>query len=79
MSDLTIDCVRESTAKVLKKRFKAHQKALKNKYWKLNDFRDHVISAEPQFNSPEGYEAIRNAWHGRASNEIGRASCRERV
>ena len=68
MSDLTINYVKESAVQVLKKRFKAAQKQLKLKSWELNDFRDFAIKEEHQFDTPEGYEAIRNAWYGRASN-----------
>lgn len=65
---LTIDYVKESTAEVLKKRFKAEQKAAKSKCVKLNNFRDFVLEKEPQFNTPEGWEAIKNVWYGRSAN-----------
>lgn len=65
---LTIDYVKESTAEVLKKRFKGHQTAVKTKCVKLNSFREFVLEREPQFNTPEGWEAIKNAWYGRSAN-----------
>ena len=68
MSVLTIDYVNESTVDVLKKRFKQHQQQLKKKAWRLNDFRDHVSKVEPQFNCPDGWEAIRKAWYGITPN-----------
>lgn len=68
MNDLTIDYVQESTVDVLKKRFKAHQRTIKTKCWKLNDFREFVTTKEPQFNTPEGWEVIRKAWYGITPN-----------
>lgn len=65
---LTIDYVKESTAEVLKKRFKDHQLTAKTKCVKLNNFRDYVLEQEPQFNTPDGWEAVKNVWYGRSAN-----------
>lgn len=63
-----IDYVNETSAEVLKKRFKSAQEKLKEKCWKLGDFRKEVLQIEPQFNTPEGWEVIKNTWYGRLSN-----------
>lgn len=65
---LTIDYVNTSTAEVLKIRFKDLQKQAKTKCVNLNNFRDFVIEQEPQFNTPQGWEAIKNVWYRRAAN-----------
>lgn len=64
----TIDYVNNSTAEVLKQRFKEYQEKARNKCVKLNNFRDFVLEKEEQFNTPQGWEAIKNVWYGRASN-----------
>ncbi len=66
--ELTIDYVNDSTPEVLKKRFKEYQIEAKKKCVKLNNFRDFVLEKEEQFNTPQGWEAIKNTWYGRASN-----------
>lgn len=65
---ITIDYVKESTAEVLKKRFKEFQAKARKKLVKLNHYRNYVLEKEPQFNTPEGWEAIKNAWYGRSAN-----------
>jgi hypothetical protein len=58
-----------TTVEVLKQRFKEVQTELKNKKCiKQRDFREFVFSREPQFDCPDGYDKIQNAWYGKNPN-----------
>lgn len=60
------DYLNQTTTQILNKRFKEVQKELKEtKCVKLNDFRAFVIDKEPQYNCPEGWEAVAKAWYGK--------------
>lgn len=65
----TINYVSDSNSKVLLSRFKQKLAFLKGKYQiSLTDFQNFVIEKEPEFNSPEGLEKIRNTWYKNGMN-----------
>lgn len=58
-----------TTTQVLKKRFKAIQKELKQRFCiKISDFRKFVIENDADFDTPQGWKLIENQWYNRTPN-----------
>lgn len=51
-------------------RFNEYKNKAKEEGISLKVFRDHAIANHPQYNTPEGWERIRNCWNGRAADLI---------
>jgi len=67
MQNLTnLNYLELTPVQILKLKFKNIQHELKNsKCIKLTDFREFVLNELPEWNTPEGWDRIKNTWYGK--------------